>query len=222
MAWQVAIVADDETSLGSLIGWLPIWTWSTPNHLAAAPELRDSFGKIWEPEPALTMIQTSIEDDIVSSIEPIIPTIEEHHPRLTALRLFGLENSAELDSALRPHGYAYKSESEIDGLLYVRPMNRLGEIPEVVIDASGWKNFDDVYDAFFSAVGAPDWHGRNFNALIDSIATGRVNKIEVPCSIVIRNSDCAKLEAAEFLGRFADLIKEMAERGCPVGIQIKR
>jgi RNAse (barnase) inhibitor barstar len=55
---------------------------------------------------------------------------------------------------------------------------------ELVLDGSTWQNRDDVYDAFFKAVGAPDWHGRNFDALNDSIATGSINKIEVPYRLI--------------------------------------
>jgi RNAse (barnase) inhibitor barstar len=55
------------------------------------------------------------------------------------------------------------------------------------LDASPWKDVDDFYNAFIKAVGAQEWHGRNFDALNDSIAHGRINEIEVPYRIVIRN-----------------------------------
>lgn len=42
------------------------------------------------------------------------------------------------------------------------------------------KTWDDIYDSFFRAVGAPDGHGRNFNALAASIAKGSINAVEVP------------------------------------------
>ena len=40
---------------------------------------------------------------------------------------------------------------------------------EIIMDGKGWNASDDVYDAFFEAIGAPSWHGHNFNALRDSI-----------------------------------------------------
>jgi RNAse (barnase) inhibitor barstar len=55
------------------------------------------------------------------------------------------------------------------------------------LDTSPGKDVDDFYNAFFKAVGAQEWHGRNFDALNDSIAHGRINEIEVPYRIVIRN-----------------------------------
>jgi RNAse (barnase) inhibitor barstar len=41
---------------------------------------------------------------------------------------------------------------------------------DLIMDGAAWNSEDDVYDAFFRVVGAPAWHGRNFNALNDSIA----------------------------------------------------
>ena len=48
---------------------------------------------------------------------------------------------------------------------------------DVVLNGAAWSTKDDVYDAFFRAVGAPEWHGRNFDALRDSIAGGEINKL---------------------------------------------
>ena len=32
---------------------------------------------------------------------------------------------------------------------------------QLVLNGADWTTKDDVYDAFFRAVGAPEWHGRN-------------------------------------------------------------
>src|SRR6202035_3521458 len=91
---------------------------------------------------------------------------------------------------------------------------------DLVLDGASWKTRDDVYDAFFKAVGAPSWHGRNFNALNDSIATGRINEIEVPYRLVIQNYDLIGAGAKEMVDDFIDLIHKIAARGCPVKIQV--
>ena len=93
---------------------------------------------------------------------------------------------------------------------------------ELVLDGSSWRKEDDVYDAFFAAVGAPSWHGRNFNALIDSIATGSINAIEVPYRIVIRNFDLISGEARQMAIDFADLLRGLrVARECPVEIELR-
>jgi RNAse (barnase) inhibitor barstar len=94
------------------------------------------------------------------------------------------------------------------------------DMKELILDGSTWTNNDDVYDAFFLAVGAPNWHGRNFNALNDSIATGSINDVEVPYTLVIKNYDLIGCNARKMTDDFIDLIHELAARGCPVAIQV--
>jgi RNAse (barnase) inhibitor barstar len=92
---------------------------------------------------------------------------------------------------------------------------------ELTLDGSGWRTRNDVYDAFFAAVGAPSWHGRNFDALNDSIATGSINAIEVPYRIVIRNFDLIPDQATQMVRDFVDLLLEISERGCPVEVELR-
>jgi RNAse (barnase) inhibitor barstar len=92
---------------------------------------------------------------------------------------------------------------------------------EVVMDGKNWATSDDIYDAFFQAVGAPSWHGRNFNALEDSICGGQINKIEVPYLIKIKNYTSIGVGARGAADLFVELIRELKESGCPVDIQIE-
>jgi len=93
---------------------------------------------------------------------------------------------------------------------------------ELILNGAGWQSRDDVYDSFFRAVGAPDWHGRNFNALRDSIAAGSINAVEVPYRLVIQNYDKAAPLARQMADDFMDLIRELATEGCPVEIRVER
>jgi RNAse (barnase) inhibitor barstar len=92
---------------------------------------------------------------------------------------------------------------------------------EVFMDGRNWKNQDDVYDSFFRAVGAPSWHGRNFNALNDSIGAGRINRIEVPYCLVIQNHDLIREGARKMAGDFITLIRELKGRGCEVDVRVE-
>ena len=87
---------------------------------------------------------------------------------------------------------------------------------ELIMDGANWNSMDDVYDAFFKAVGAPSWHGRNFDALNDSIGTDQINEIEVPYRLIIRNFDLIGAGAKKMANDFVNLIHELAERGTPV------
>ena len=53
------------------------------------------------------------------------------------------------------------------------------------LDASGWRKPLDFYEALLESLGAPEWHGRNVNALIDSMVYGCINKLEPPYKIAI-------------------------------------
>jgi Barstar (barnase inhibitor) len=84
------------------------------------------------------------------------------------------------------------------------------------LNGASWRTRDDFYDAVFAAVGAPEWHGRNFNALRDSIGTGGVNKVEPPYCIVIAGRSNMGQEAQQVVADFCDLIRELRESGCVV------
>lgn len=92
---------------------------------------------------------------------------------------------------------------------------------EIVLDAKNWNTADDFYDALFESVGAPNWHGRNFNAVRDSIAIGRINKIEVPYILKVVNFGSTGVGARRIVGDFVDLINELRAAGCPVHITIE-
>jgi len=89
---------------------------------------------------------------------------------------------------------------------------------KIVLDGTTWKTRDDFYDAFFKAVGAPDWHGRNFNALRDSIVTGHINQAELPYTINISGIEKAPTEVKDLVRDFCDLIKEFHAEGHEVDV----
>lgn len=92
---------------------------------------------------------------------------------------------------------------------------------EITIDGTSWETPDDFYDAFFKAVGAPSWHGRNFNALRDSICTGQINRIEVPYLIRITNFSCIGRGAIQVVKDFLSLVNELRDSGCAVDIAVE-
>jgi RNAse (barnase) inhibitor barstar len=92
---------------------------------------------------------------------------------------------------------------------------------EVVLDAAGWTCPDDVYNSFFLAVGAPNWHGRNFNALRDGIAAGQINELEVPYRLVVVNYQAAQPGAIPMAEDFFSLIRELEGEGVPVALEIR-
>jgi len=91
---------------------------------------------------------------------------------------------------------------------------------EIDLDGSNWAQPDDFYQAFLNEVGAPAWHGHNFNALRDSIAAGKINAIEVPYLIKIKNFALIGQGAKGIVRDFVELIEELRDSGIPVDIEI--
>jgi RNAse (barnase) inhibitor barstar len=92
---------------------------------------------------------------------------------------------------------------------------------ELILNGADWATRDDVYDAFFRAVGAPEWHGRNLNALADSIRGGSINQVEVPYRLVIRSYESVGPDAKPMADSFINLVHELAAEGCPVEIRVE-
>ena len=46
---------------------------------------------------------------------------------------------------------------------------------EIILDASRWRTDVDLIEAVIKGLEGPDWHGRNYNALYDSIVGGSIN-----------------------------------------------
>ena len=97
-------------------------------------------------------------------------------------------------------------------------VNYDSRMKELILNGAEWSTRDDVYDSFFRAVGAPDWHGRNFNALRDSIAAGSINAVEVPYRLIIKNYNNIAPSARQMADDFIDLIRELATEGCPIEV----
>jgi RNAse (barnase) inhibitor barstar len=92
---------------------------------------------------------------------------------------------------------------------------------ELVLNGADWTTKDDVYSAFFQAVGAPEWHGRNLDALEDSISGGSINQVEVPYRLIITSYARIGPDAKAMADRFISLVHELAADGCPVEIRIE-
>lgn len=56
------------------------------------------------------------------------------------------------------------------------------------LDGSGWRSPDDFYSALFPQLGAPAWHGRNLDALEESLGDGDINQVGPPFQVVVENA----------------------------------
>lgn len=51
---------------------------------------------------------------------------------------------------------------------------------EITLDAAAWRDFRDIYAAMLPALGAPEWHGPNLDAVYDALVAGHYSAVAVP------------------------------------------
>jgi RNAse (barnase) inhibitor barstar len=61
-------------------------------------------------------------------------------------------------------------------------------VPVLSLDCRGWSSVSVAYSALLSALGAPSWHGRNLDALNDSLVAGGINQQKAPFRIEVSGS----------------------------------
>ena len=95
------------------------------------------------------------------------------------------------------------------------------------LDASEWRGFRDFYDALFVAIGAPEWHGRSVDALVDSMIWGGINSLEPPytvriCGITTTTEEVrdAVTEAQHYVSLGREEYRDQKKRDIDVGIEI--
>ena len=69
----------------------------------------------------------------------------------------------------------------------------------IALDGRGWRSYDDFFNALLPALGAPDWHGRNYAALLDSISVGGINEVEPPYRIEISGARHMSADLLRFI-----------------------
>jgi RNAse (barnase) inhibitor barstar len=88
------------------------------------------------------------------------------------------------------------------------------------IDGQEWTLADDFYISYFAAVGAPEWHGRNLDALWDSLTAGGVNHRNPPFRIRVSGTTRMSTDVRQILGSFEKLVHEASLEGHPVQIEL--
>jgi hypothetical protein len=223
MAWEIAVIVDpayNHLALGSLDSDMVLWIVDTPSNRTFADKMRKAAGEIWLPNPICTTFQVKDPSDCEHNCLGILDTIEQHHPRMAKLHFVGIHDSEVLRPRLREFDFI-QLESHRGKVVFVRSIASMKNVPHLQLDATNWNHADDVYESLFSVLGAPPWHGKNFDALHESIVTGGINRVEVPYILKIQGISSAKPEARLFIKDLVDLISKFEEQGCPIAIQIE-
>jgi len=99
-----------------------------------------------------------------------------------------------------------------------------GEGPDpawlLTVDAQSWASSTDFYEAVLPKLHAPEWHGRNLDALWDSIAHGGINGLAPPFALRIFNTEHFSAQMAAFMQKVEAIFRDAAEAGIPVALHV--
>jgi hypothetical protein len=90
----------------------------------------------------------------------------------------------------------------------------------IELNAVGWKSKEDFYDAILAALGAPSSHGRNADALVDSMAHGGINSVEPPYKICITGTKSLPVDVAERINWMVTDVSKLQGREPEIVFQI--
>jgi RNAse (barnase) inhibitor barstar len=79
----------------------------------------------------------------------------------------------------------------------------------ISLHASGWRSPGDFYSALLPELGAPAWHGRNLNALQDSLYGG-INSVEPPLRVEVEGAESLPPDLRDFLSQVSSVFAEVA------------
>lgn len=224
MAWEVAVILNpkcEQSTVEMLAKYMPLWIADTPSNQECAATARQVAGDLWKPKASCTTFTTYAELSTEDNFVNIAKTVGLHHPNLAKFNLLGIETSDSLKSRMRTLGFLPAKATWDDALSFRKPVSALNDVPHLTLDAKSWRSSGDVYEDLFNVLGSPAWHGKNFDALHDSIVTGQINSLEVPYTLSICGMSSAKPEVRLFVKHLIDLISRFESEGCPISIRIK-
>ena len=92
---------------------------------------------------------------------------------------------------------------------------------ELVLDGRNWQTELDLIEAVIAGVGGPFWHGRNYNALYDSLVVGSINGIDPPYDFIIKLPTDVRTEVAAAVSYFLARISEWRAAGAEVSARVE-
>lgn len=88
------------------------------------------------------------------------------------------------------------------------------------LDARGWQRREDFWAALLPALGAPDWHNPNLDALYDGLVAGE-NRVRPPLTVEIVVSTPLPAPLTHYLGRVRGVFDDAArDTRLPVALRL--
>ncbi|WP_037487847.1 barstar family protein [Sphingomonas phyllosphaerae] len=90
----------------------------------------------------------------------------------------------------------------------------------IKLDARDWQSREDFWAALLPALGAPDWHGPNLDALYDGLVAGE-NCVRPPLTVEIAVSTPLPEPLTAYLDRVRGVFADAAsDTGLPIDFRL--
>ena len=94
-------------------------------------------------------------------------------------------------------------------------------MPKVLLEGQKWVSSDDFYEALLAALGAPGWHGRNLDALDETLRSGDTNALNPPLDIAISGMNSMGAEARTTVHRFNQLVDDLRAANIDIRLELR-
>jgi RNAse (barnase) inhibitor barstar len=91
----------------------------------------------------------------------------------------------------------------------------------ICLDSTHWQIPDDFYSALLPELGAPSWHGKNLDALDESLGADDINEVKPPFAVEINGTSQLSPPMREFLAEVVHVFNDAQERGRHIPITLR-
>jgi RNAse (barnase) inhibitor barstar len=92
---------------------------------------------------------------------------------------------------------------------------------KLTIDVSKCAHTLDVYGVLLAQLGAPEWHGKNLDALWDTVSNDGINAVRAPYTIRFVGVANSNQNVTKLIGQMKQLFEEAKSEGLDVGCLIE-
>ena len=92
---------------------------------------------------------------------------------------------------------------------------------EITVDVSACSSTQDFYALLLVGLGAPAWHGKNLDALWDTISSDDINDVRAPFTVRFINVQNAQSELKSLVEKIGEIFVEARMDGVDVACLIE-
>jgi RNAse (barnase) inhibitor barstar len=126
------------------------------------------------------------------------------------------ETETPMDSALGRDGLTYAVDKKKKEFVVNTPIERT----TLNVDGSRWRSVDDVYNGLLSGLKAPEWHGRNLDALWDSLSSDQINGVRAPFEAHITSAAGWTQEIEDIVSQISALFADARQGGVDISMTV--